>query len=265
MSRSAFSALQAICLCGLLSSCGQEAPAPAPAGYGGYGYGDPYGYGTGEITFLDQAPANAAPETGFSELTFTSAEGVKSQLREHVGERAAVIVVTRGNTNPICPYCSTQTANYIRDYEEFRRRGAEVLLVYPIASFGDRDRLTAFLSDARTRLGDANRPVPFPVLFDVELAAVTQLGIRQDLSKPATYIVDRDGTVRYAYVGAHWGDRPSVKAVLAELDKLPGGVVDEPTGTPPAPDVPLPDVAPAEASSPPVGPPDADGPAAGSN
>lgn len=234
MSRTAFHALLVVGLCGLLSSCGKETPAPAPAGYGSYGYGDPYGYGTGEITFLDAAPANAAPETGFHELTFTSAEGVKSHLRDHVGERTAVIVVTRGNTNPICPYCSTQTANYIRDYEEFRRRGAEVLLIYPIASFGDRDRLTAFLTDARTRLGDASRPVPFPVLFDVELAAVTQLGIRQDLSKPATYIVDRDGTVRYAYVGAHWGDRPSVQAVLAELDKLPGAEPEEQQDAQPA-------------------------------
>jgi peroxiredoxin len=62
--------------------------------------------------------------------------------------------------------------------------------------------------------------VPFPVLLDVQLQAVDQLGIRKDLSKPATYIVDRTGEVRYAYVGNHLADRPSVQAVLQQLDQF---------------------------------------------
>ena len=203
----------------LCAGCGNGggttyAPSPAPSsGYGDYGYG-------GEIQFLDSAPANVTDVVGLTELTFTNPSGEATRVRDLAGPNGAVVVVTRGNTNPICPYCSTQTSHYIRDYDQFRERGVEVILVYPIESRSDESRLTAFLEDARGRLDDKQRPVPFPVLFDVELTAVDQLGIRQDLSKPATYIVDSSGDVRYAYVGAHLADRPTVAAVVRTLDEL---------------------------------------------
>ena len=54
-------------------------------------------------------------------------------------------------------------------------------------------------------------------MLDVELRAVDQLGIRADLSKPATYIVDKQGQVRFAYVGATIADRPSVQSMLEQL------------------------------------------------
>jgi peroxiredoxin len=202
--------LAAVALCG----CTGEKKADP-----GYGYSYDYGYGQGEINFLDEAKANAQPDDGLTDVAFTGLDGKETRVRDFIGERDVVLVVTRGNTDPICPYCSTQTAHYIRDYDQFQQRGAEVLLVYPITEGKDREKLDGFLQDVRTRLGDASRQVPFPVLFDVELTAVDRLGIRKDLSKPATYIVDKTGTVRYAYVGAHWADRPSTAAVLAELDR----------------------------------------------
>lgn len=69
----------------------------------------------------------------------------------------------------------------------------------------------------------------FPVVLDVELKAVDRLGIRKDLSKPATYIIDRDGRVRFAYVGANIADRPGVDAIVAQLDQIVGGESDAST------------------------------------
>lgn len=205
--------------CGLLlTGCGREGPTPAPAAAPYDSYGD-YGYGTAEIKFLDAAPSNATTEVSLFDLSLTDMEGQAKQVRSLAGKHGAVVVVTRGNTNPICPYCSTQTAHYIRDYAEFQRRGVEVVVVYPIEGQADPMKLNGFLTNARQRIGDPQRPVPFPVLFDVDLSVVDQLGIRLDLSKPATYIVDAEGQVQYAYVGSHWGDRPAVAAVLAELDR----------------------------------------------
>jgi peroxiredoxin len=65
--------------------------------------------------------------------------------------------------------------------------------------------------------------IPFPVLLDVELRAVDRLGLRHDLSRPATYILDKAGDVRFSYVGKDLSDRPSVKALLKELDLLEQG------------------------------------------
>ena len=51
------------------------------------------------------------------------------------------------------------------------------------------------------------------------MSACDRLGIRDDLAKPSTYILDTRGNVVYAYVGETSTDRPSVKAVLTQLDK----------------------------------------------
>ncbi|MDA0282555.1 MAG: redoxin domain-containing protein [Planctomycetota bacterium] len=218
----------------LVAGCGQEKKPDAsypnstgsdPAGYGSY-------YGTEEITFLNEASSNASLDTGLTSISFVASTGEERLVKDIAPGKTLVLVVTRGNTVPICPYCSTQTARLISNYEAFKERGAEVAVVYPIETGDDRSRLDSFLSDVKTKLADSSNPVPFPVLLDVELKGVDQLGIRKDLSKPATYIVDHAGNVQYAYVGEHIADRPSVPALLAEVDKLkPSPVASpEPTG-----------------------------------
>lgn len=195
--------------------------------YGGYG---DY-YGTDEITFLDEASSNASLDGGLTSISFVASTGEEQKIGDLAPGKTIVVVVTRGNTVPICPYCSTQTARLIKNYEAFKELGAEVAVIYPIETGDDSSRLTSFLDDVKTRLDDASNPVPFPVLLDVELKGVDQLGIRKDLSKPATYIVDSAGNVQYAYVGEHIGDRPGVSALLTEVGKLKpadGGDVEAP-------------------------------------
>jgi len=181
--------------------------------YGGY-------YGTEEITFLDEASSNASLDAGLTSLSFISSTGEEQMIRDLAPGKTIVVVVTRGNTIPICPYCSTQTARLIKNYEAFKELGAEVAVVYPIETGSDSERVNSFLDDVKTKLDDATNRVPFPVLLDIELKGVDQLGIRKDLSKPATYIVDSVCNVQYAYVGEHIGDRPSIQALLTEVEKL---------------------------------------------
>lgn len=209
-------------LLALIAGCGEAEPVDPypgmgaggdPAGYGSY-------YGAEEITFVDEASSNASLDAGLTDLSFVTSDGNERLVRDLAPGKLLVLVVTRGNTVPICPYCSTQTARLISNYESFQEQGAEVAVVYPIETGNDSARLTSFLDDVKTKLDDSSHPVPFPVLLDVELKGVDQLGIRKDLSKPATYIVDRDGNVQYAYVGEHIADRPSIDALLEEVERL---------------------------------------------
>lgn len=177
-------------------------------------------YGAEEIMFLEEATSNATLDSGLTSISFVNAAGEEKLIRDLAPGRIIVVVVTRGNTVPICPYCSTQTARLISSYDAFQKLGAEIAVVYPVETGNDKARLSSFLDDVKTRLDDPDQPVPFPVLLDVELKGVDQLGIRKDLSKPATYIVDADGNVRYAYVGEHIADRPSVSSLLAEVGML---------------------------------------------
>lgn len=206
----------------LLAGCANEPAAPGVSGTSGaYSSYDSY-YGSGEITFIDDLKTNVDVGDNLEQLAFVDIDGNETQLADYLGEKSVVLVITRGNTDPICPYCSTQTSRLITNYDDFAARGAEVLVVYPIEHGNDAQRLDAFLQDSKTRLDDPAQPVPFPILLDVELKAVDTLGIRKDLSKPATYILGPDRQVHFAYVGASLDDRPSVKAMLAELDKLSG-------------------------------------------
>ena len=97
------------------------------------------------------------------------------------------------------------------------RRNTEVLLVHP----GRRSRLDAFV-DAYRRQYDGRRPrVGF--LYDPELELAERLEIgppRGKLAKPTVLLLDRTGKVVFAYVGTRREDRPSLKRILAEIDRL---------------------------------------------
>ena len=89
-----------------------------------------------------------------------------------------------------------------------------MLLVYP----GQKDQLGQFLAASMENTG-AQR-FPFPVLLDEDLAAVNQLGIAAQLAYPSTFIIDKQGSVKLSYVGQNPIDRPSIKALLDQLDRL---------------------------------------------
>lgn len=184
------------------------------------------------IKFLDEVQSNSTPAPGLSSLTFTEVSGKETTCRDIAAGRPIVLVMTRGNTNPICPYCSKQAAQLIARYDEFTKRGAEVLLVYPIKEQADASKLDEFLKNCRDILEDPNRQVPFPIVLDVSLKAVDTLGLRKNPAKPATYILDPRGEVTFAYVGNALGDRPSVEAMLKQLDTMAPAKPAEPAASP---------------------------------
>lgn len=65
---------------------------------------------------------------------------------------------------------------------------------------------------------------PFPILSDPERVVIGRYGLAHDdpdaehpVSRPATFILDSEGTVRFGYVGEHTRDRPTVDAILLAL------------------------------------------------
>lgn len=180
--------------------------------------GDPpiaqYAVNPDDIKFRDEVSSgNTSVTSGQLELAFVDSQGRPVDLKQYRGKKNVVLVVTRGFNGYICPYCTAQTSRLIRNYDEFRKRDAEVLVVYPGPSQG----VPEFVRAVQAQAGAA---IPFPLLLDEESRAVDQLQIRADLAKPSTYVLDRQGQVRFAYVGTTVVDRPSVKAVLKQLDAL---------------------------------------------
>jgi peroxiredoxin len=73
----------------------------------------------------------------------------------------------------------------------------------------------------------AAHPAPFPFLLDEDRRVTKAYGVYQALRKdainiarPATFLVDRAGVVRFIYVGANQTDRAELGIVLAEAKRL---------------------------------------------
>lgn len=224
--------MRVLLIAGMILACGcgktenqQSAPTNTGGGYGGYG---DYGYGTTVGEFHHDVKSNATPEKSLTDLKFTDIDGKEVPLNSHIGGKNLVLVMTRGYHQQICPFCSAQVGRLANRYAQIQAKNAEVVVVYPVATASDKGQLNNLISTAKKELDHADAEIPFPMLFDVELSAVDHLGIRHELSKPATYILDTSGKVRFAYVGQDLADRPSVKAILKQLDSLPQDKKEKP-------------------------------------
>lgn len=171
-------------------------------------------------SFYDDPPAEKVRKVDADKmpLTFVDLDGKKVDLAQFRGKSNVVLVVTKGMPQfpggVFCPGCLAQMNSLVANHAEFKKREAEVLVVFP----GPSEKAGDFLANAKAR--EADKPSPIPLLLDKDLAAVKVLDIPGDLAKPSTYILDRKGNVVYAFVGEGTTDRPSVKALLNQLDKL---------------------------------------------
>jgi peroxiredoxin len=170
------------------------------------------------VPFKDDAPANAQPDRAEFPQSFVDHLGNPVDLTQYRGKKKVVLVVLRGmprsERGAFCPSCLAQTSSLMANQAEFARRGTELLVVFP----GPSERVGEFMQKAKVQTpGEPART--FQVLLDRECRACDRLGIRDDLAKPSTYILDTTGKLIYAYVGETSTDRPSVKAVLSQLDQ----------------------------------------------
>ncbi len=170
--------------------------------------------------FKDDAQSNIQPPEALKDLSFFRTDKDQQlKLADHIGNFNMVLVFTRGYFGgTICPFCTTQTAQLAASHSEFIKRSARVLIIYP----GAEEHLMDFAA-AVTRVDREKadiQAVKWPVLLDRNLSAVNLLDIAAELAQPSTFIIDKQGNVVFAYVGANRTDRPSVQALLDQLDAL---------------------------------------------
>ena len=168
--------------------------------------------------FKNDLESNAHPTTDFSQLKLTTAEGQSISLEKILSSGKLVLVVLRGNQGYVCPFCSVQTQRLASRYQEIRDAGSEVIVVYPVRQESDLTMAKDLVLQAIPEKSKSQ--LPFPFVIDQDLEIVEQLGIRADLSKPATYILDNHGQVRFAYVGENPADRPSIDEILKQLQSI---------------------------------------------
>jgi peroxiredoxin len=158
----------------------------------------------------------------------SDAEGRPVQLSDLVKRGPVLVMFYRGGW---CPYCNFQIRSLTQAHGEFQRRG-----ITPVAISVDKIQ-----EAAKTR---ATYAVPFPVLSDPDLAThrafrmvhqaddaeVAKLkgyGIDLEASSgrthhgfavPGLFLIDRDGTVRWAHADPDYKVRPKTEQILAAID-----------------------------------------------
>ncbi len=173
-----------------------------------------------DVVFKDQVESNAPIPTGLDGLVFLDTAGKRIALSELLGKKNIVLVFTEGfSGGMLCPFCKTQTSRLVANYDKFAELDTEVLVVYP----GTRDHLDEFIAAAKVNEKKQVDSIPFPLVLDEDLSAVGYFNIASNLAHPSTFIIDKRGNVRLAYVGADMtSDRPSINAILEILQSANG-------------------------------------------
>lgn len=148
-----------------------------------------------------------SPAPGFSLLATDGEPRDLVRLRGH----SLVLIFYRGHW---CGACRGHLAQ-VRDLHLLLQdAGASVLAIS-----------SEPLEDARK--GVIEHDLPFCVLSDPDLAVIDRYGVRDPddpegraIARPALFIIDPAGVVRFAHVGEHPQDRHSLQLVLLALETL---------------------------------------------
>lgn len=105
-----------------------------------------------------------------------------------------------------CPPCRREMGSLERLYQAAQDSGVEVLGV----NVGeDSDTIFSFL-------GTIEPSPTFPMLLDAEAETVEHWGVR---GLPTTYVIDREGKIRYRAVGGREFDHPEILEAVRTLAK----------------------------------------------
>ncbi|MEP3478062.1 MAG: redoxin domain-containing protein [Fuerstiella sp.] len=168
-----------------------------------------------DVRFKDSVSSNVEVPVGLDNLVFVDTNGDRVALETYLGKNNIVLVFTEGFAGGmLCPFCKTQTSRLVANFDRFKELDTKVFVVYP----GARDHLDEFIEAATKTEKRQVSKIPFPLVLDEKLEAVKFFNISSNLAHPSTFIIDKQGNVKLAYVGADMtADRPSISAMLKIL------------------------------------------------
>lgn len=182
------------------------------------GAADRYGGSAGAATLGsgDDALEGGIVGKALPVTSFPAADGTRLDLASLRGKRV-LFVVLRGFTSQVCVYCFAQTAELAPLAKRWRELDCEVVVMFP----GSRSRMQAFQQACASEFGDT--APPWRMVYDPDLELAQALGLQGNLARPASFVLDREGIVRHAYVAEsaeNAADRPSAAKLLEWVEAV---------------------------------------------
>ena len=186
--------------------------------------------GVREIDESGVAPGLAIGDTA-PNFTLPDALGQPITLADLLLQGPVVATFYRGEW---CPYCNVQLRGLEAAHPRFRELGATLVAISPQAAdhsltLTEKHELTfPVLSDLDQDVIRAYR-VQFTLTGDLEELQVNvfqndpasqNADHTRSLPVPATFVIDRGGIVRAAFVSPDWRYRPEPAAIIAALEAL---------------------------------------------
>ena len=138
-------------------------------------------------------------------------------LSDEYKQGAVVVIVLRGYPGYQCPLCTRQVGSLANRAKALAKEAHRVILVYP-------GEPTLLERHAEQFLGSRSLPEPLIIVRDAGMKVVDQWGLRwqarNETAYPATYVVDKNGRIRWKKVSQSHAGRSTVEEILKELRKL---------------------------------------------
>lgn len=152
------------------------------------------------------------------DFTLAKMGGGTTTLSSFRGRKSVVLVFYRGYW---CPYCIKQLAGMRELLDAEMKQDTELLAVSVDDSTGTRKTITRISADGVTP--------DFAFLSDPDHAVIARYGILnpnggdRGIPHPATYVIDREGVVRWRDIETDYKIRPANEAILTAVRALPRG------------------------------------------
>ncbi len=165
------------------------------------------------------ATGDVAPD-----FTVTSTTGEEIRLHEKLTAGPAILSFYRGTW---CPYCNLEFAALLDQLPQFRSRNAAVLALSPQMKDRREDVVMVGFEDLCDQGNQVARSFGLVYPLGEEIAKIyrgfgihlTELNGDEslELPLPATYVVDRDATIRYAYTSGDISERAEPEELVEVL------------------------------------------------
>jgi len=186
-----------------------------------------------EESLRESGVGNDAPKLGdrLPDGEFVTAKGETSSLYEAIGDRKAIVTFYRGGW---CPYCNLQLHAYQEHLPEIEAAGGTLVAITPetpdnsLSTTEKHGLEFSVLSDGNNNyarqinivfaLSEQLKPIYQAYGVDLEK---NQNNEAWELPLAATFVIDANRIVRYAFVDVDYKKRSEPEELLRELQKLP--------------------------------------------
>lgn len=138
-------------------------------------------------------------------------KGQVRSLREYLEKGPVLLAFHRGTW---CPNCRRKFSELAKHSPEYVARGLQVVTVVAQSS----DVVRRYVEDTG---------LPFNILIDESRDVLRAYGVWHrlgldawNIARPALFLVDRAGTIRYSFVSERQDEFPSHEDIMREIDKL---------------------------------------------